>query len=149
MFNTVIVPLDGSSHAEAAVPFAVDEARRHGACLILVRIVVRPEPCGAGARSGGPAPSPVPWPESEIDLETRDAERYLADTIERHQLGPDVQGSVVVGDPATRVLAEAARFDQPVIVLTTGDSTDGATPPLSEVARRLMVAGTIPVLGVR
>ena len=149
MFSTVIVPLDGSPHAEAAVPFAVDEARRHGASLVLVRIVVRPEPCGAGARSGGPAPSTVPWPEPEIDLETRDAGHYLADTIKRHQLGPDVQGSVLVGDPATRVLAEAARFDHPVIVLTTGDSTDGATPPLSEVARRLMVAGTIPVLGVR
>lgn len=149
MFSTVIVPLDGSLHAEAAVPYAVDEARRHGARLVLVRVVVRPETCSTDARRSGPAPTTIPRSEPEIDLESRGAAHYLADTIERYGLGRDVRGSVLVGDPTHCVMNEAGRYDQPVIVLTTGDVTDGAKPPLSEVARRLMIAGTVPVLGVR
>lgn len=141
MFSTVIVPLDGSPHAEAAVPYADDEARRHGAEFVLVRVVNRPEVCVAPGIRGGPAPAVAAWCAAEIDAETRQAER--------HWLGSGTRTIVEVGDPVTRLLAEAGTVDDPLIVMTTGDAADRAKAPLSEVARRLIVAGVVPFLGVR
>lgn len=149
MFSTVIVPLDGSPHAEAAIPYAIDEARRHGADLVLIQIINRPEVCPAPVSHGGPAPTKPAWSAAEIEAETRQAERYLNDVVERYWLGSDTRRIVTVGDPTTRLLAEACTYDEPIVVMTTGDVTGGEKPPLSERARRLMVAGTVPVMCVR
>ncbi len=149
MFETIIVPLDGSAHAEAAIPYALDEARRHNAEIVLARVVYRPEPGPTTNPHGGPAPGSITWPTTEDDLAIHRAARYLADTIQRYHLGPRARGAVLVGETVPRLLAEADRSAHPVIVLSTGDATDGGTPPLSNIARRLMVAGTVPVLAVR
>ena len=148
MFGTVIVPLDGSSHAEIAVPYAVDEARRHGAALVLVRVIPRPEP-GPGVRGSGPAPRQPDWPPHEIAAAEQQARRYLRDVIKRHGLRPETATRVVVGDPRLRLAAEVAHHPSPLLVMTTGDATGGARPPLSTVAGSLMVGGVVPVLGVR
>ena len=50
MFETVIVPLDGSPHAEFAIPYAIDEARRHQAKMVLIHVIPRPEPCTSTVR---------------------------------------------------------------------------------------------------
>jgi nucleotide-binding universal stress UspA family protein len=146
MFGTVIVPLDGSAHAEAAIPYARDEATRHGAALVLVQVVYRPEPC---VPRSGPPPPQFPWPTRDSERRIEQATRYLADAIERFGLGPSTKGLVLVGEPVPRILAEASRHDRPVIVLTTGDPSATDKPPVSEIARRLMLNGTIPVLAVR
>lgn len=39
MFRKILVPLDGSSLAEKALPFAEEEARAHRASLVLLRVV--------------------------------------------------------------------------------------------------------------
>ncbi len=39
MFRTILVPLDGSIKAEAALPIASQIARRSGASLVLARVV--------------------------------------------------------------------------------------------------------------
>lgn len=149
MFGTVIVPLDGTAHAEAAIPYAVDEATRHGAALVLVHVVFRPEPRAATVRHGGPLPPAFPWPTRDSERKIERATHYLAQTIERHGLGPATQGLVLTGEPVPRILAEAHRHDRPLIVLTTGDADDSERPPVSEIARRLMLNGTVPVLAVR
>ncbi len=149
MFETIIVPLDGSAHAEAAIPYALEEARRHNAEIVLARVVYRPEPCPTAISRGGPVPGSFLWPTPESDLEVRRAARYLSAAIERYHLGPRARGEVLIGETVPRLLAEARRSTYPVIVLTTGDASEGAKPPLSNIARRLMVHGTVPVLAVR
>lgn len=149
MFATVIVPLDGSTHAEAALPYAVDEARHHDAKLHLVRVVVRPEIAVTGVRHCGPAPQPAQWPAQEIERETAEATSYLFTVKDRYRLHPSTTMSVLVGDPVPRLRAEIRRHPRPLIVLTTGDATTGARTPLSEVARRLLVIGAFPILAVR
>lgn len=149
MFGTVIVPLDGSRHAEAALPFAAEEAARQGAVMLLVRVIVRPAVCPSPRRRRGPALTEPAWPAAEIDLETREAKCYLADTIVRYRLDYSTRTAVLVGDPTTCLLAEAARREQPVIVIATGDMTDRPKPLFSDVARRLKATGTMPILEVR
>src|SRR5688572_23770225 len=114
MFGTVIVPLDGSAHAEAAIPYARDEATRHNARLVLVRLVYRPEPCATTAPRRGPLPPAFPWPTLDGERKVRWAKHYLTGTIERYGLGPEAHGVVLVGEPVPRILAEATRHDRPV-----------------------------------
>lgn len=149
MFATVLVPLDGSRHAEAAIAYGVEEARHHGASLVLLRVIPRPEPCPGGARRAGPAAWGPDWPADEIAKAERATRRYMARVIERFGLPRETRVRVVVGDPAARLIAEAARTERPLVVMTTGDAEAATRTPLSEVARRLLVNGEVPVLGVR
>ena len=106
MFDTVIVPLDGSPHAEVALPYAIDEARRHGAALVLVHVVPRPEPCTGTARRSGPLPWQGDWPAAEIAPAERAARAYLKGVVRRFGLDPGTKVRVAVGDPGVRLAAE-------------------------------------------
>lgn len=149
MYETVIVPLDGSAHAEAALPYALEEAARHGAPLLLLHVLPRPEPVASTAPRSGPAPWRADWPAAEIADERDAAKFYLSGVVARFHLPSDTEMRVVVGDPRLRVADEADHCRHPLVVMTTGDISSGASPPLSLVAGHLMVRGTVPVLGVR
>jgi nucleotide-binding universal stress UspA family protein len=149
MFETVIVPLDGSPHAEYAIPYAIDEARRHLAKMVLVHVIPRPEPCTSTARRSGPLPWQGEWPEADIELAKRRAKSYLHDVVTRYALDPGTRLCVAVGDPGVRVAAEAARHRKPLVVMLTGDRTRDTRPPVSLVTSYLLIAGAVPVLGIR
>jgi nucleotide-binding universal stress UspA family protein len=149
MFETVIVPLDGSPHAELAIPYAVDEARRHQAKLVLIHVIPRPEPCMCPVRRSGPVPWQGEWPFEELDTAKRNAEAYLRDVVTCFRLDPRTRLCVAVGDPGVRVAAEAKRHERPLVVMLTGDRTRDASPPLSLVTRYQLIAGAVPVLGIR
>ena len=149
MFETVIVPLDGSPHAEFAIPYAIDEARRHQATMVLLHVIPRPEPCTSTVRRSGPLPWQGEWPFEDLDAAKRDAEAYLRDVVTRFALDPETTLCVAVGDPGVRVAAEVMRHEQPLVVMLTGDSTRETRPPLSLVTRYLLIASAVPVLAIR
>jgi nucleotide-binding universal stress UspA family protein len=149
MFETVIVPLDGSPHAEFAIPYAIDEARRHQATMVLIHVIPRPEPCTSTVRRSGPLPWQGEWPAEEIEPATRTADAYLRGVVTRYGLDPNTALCVAVGDPGVRVAAEAKRHTRPLVVMLTGDSTRESRPPLSLVTNYLLIAGAVPVLGIR
>ena len=149
MFETVIVPLDGSPHGEFALPYAIDEARRHEAKLVLLRVIPRPEPCPSTARRSGPVRWQGEWPFEDLAAAKQDAETYLRDVVSRFALAPETRWCVAVGDPGVRVAAEVTRHEQPVVVMLTGDSSRERHPPLSLVTRHLLLASAVPVLAIR
>ena len=149
MFDTVIVPLNGSPHAEMAIPFAAEEVRHHHAALVLMHVVPRPEPCASRVRRSGPAPVEAAWPTAETTTAEQAARRYLGDVRDRFALPLETDLEIEVGDPTARLLGEVARYRHPLVVMTTGDASGDVVPPLSEVVRRLLVAGDVAVLGVR
>jgi nucleotide-binding universal stress UspA family protein len=149
MFDTVIVPLDGSPHAEFAIPYAIDEARRHHATVVLIHVIPRPEPCTSPVRRSGPLPWQGEWPTGEIEPAKHRAEAYLRDVVTRYVLDPETRVCVAVGDPGVRVAAEAARHRKPLVVMLSGDCTRESCPPLSLVTSYLLIAGAVPVLGIR
>ncbi len=149
MFDTVIVPLDGSPHAEFAIPYAIDEAKRHGATLMLIHVIPRPEPCTDTIRRSGPLPWQGEWPFEDLEIAKQNASTYLQDVVARFALGAGTTVSVEVGDPAVRVAAVARRLPRPIVVMLTGDSTREACPPLSLVASYVILTGAVPVLGIR
>jgi nucleotide-binding universal stress UspA family protein len=148
MFKTVIVPLDGSPRAEYAIPFAIDEARRHQATMVLIHVIPRPEPCTSTVRRSGPLPWQGDWPAEEIDPAKRKAEVYLRDVVTRFGLDPGTTRCVAVGDPGVRVTAEATCHEWPLVVMLTGDNTRQSSPSLSLVTTYLLIASAVPVLGI-
>src|SRR5829696_3172659 len=151
MFATVLVPLDRSRHAEAALPIALEEARRHHARLVLLHVVPRPDPLGPEPHLGdeGPRAHAVRWLAHDLALEVATGGAYLDRVTQRYGLPPDTSVQLVVGEPVRRIQAEVDAWPDPLLVLTTGDCTGDQCPPLSEVARRLLVVGRVPILGVR
>ena len=99
MFETVIVPLDGSPHAEFAIPYAIDEVQRRQAKLVLIHVIPRPEPCMSPVRRSGPMPWQGEWPFEELDTAKRNAGAYLQDVVTRFGLDPGTRLCVAVGDP--------------------------------------------------
>ncbi len=149
MFETVIAPLDGTAHAEFALPYAVDEARLHGATLVLIRVIPRPEPCSTTYRKSGPLAWQGEWPFEDLEPTKRETLMYLRTVVTRFGLDPATELRVAVGDPGVQVTAEAKRHPSPLVVMLTGDCTREQCPPMSLVASYLMIAGTVPVLGLR
>ena len=148
MFETVIVPLNGSKDAEAAIPVACEEARRHGAQLLLVRVVPRPELAPSAVHRSGPLVVDPAWPVAELEAAMRETTAYLAELTERFALDPGTQAVVPVGDPYLRLLVEIERRPRSLVVMATEGSQIGRESVLSEMARRLFRAGAAPLLGV-
>jgi hypothetical protein len=148
VFRTVIVPLNGSKSAEAAIPYAVDQATRYGATLVLMRPVARPECWPAFPQHGGPARQPPVWPAGELAAEERRARAYLAGIAGRYRLGIHTDEVVPIGDSYLRLVAEIGRRPTPLVVVAAGGADRWATAQ-GELTHRLLRSGVAPILAVQ
>jgi nucleotide-binding universal stress UspA family protein len=139
----ILVPLDGSRFAEAALPVAEDLARRFGAYLVLVR-AADDESALVATFHGGATPGT-----EEITAE-QEARAYLQRAqaaVERQRLGVVVIAQV--GSPA-RVIDRAWRENNAgLIVMASHGKTGMATRFLGSVAARTIEDVHAPVLVVR
>ena len=134
----ILVPLDGSSLAEAALGKAVELADSAGARLLLVR--------ATEARSI-PGADPT---EAQIKVVT-EAEDYLAQVGDRlAALGvTNVETSVWYG-PAAYAIVEAARLHKvDLITMTTHGRSGLGRLILGSVAESVLRGTTVPILVVR
>ncbi|MBI5487388.1 MAG: universal stress protein [Deltaproteobacteria bacterium] len=139
MFRNLLVPLDGSSLAEAAVPVAARLAERLGASVALVHVIER----GAPSRVHG---------ESHL----RDAERakaYLAELAARvFPAGGEVQQHVhaeATTDVARGIAEHIRELGRDLVVLCAhgrGGLRDLVSGP---VGQQVLAHGRAPVLVVR
>jgi nucleotide-binding universal stress UspA family protein len=160
MYDTILVPLDGGTPAETAIPYAMAEARVHQARLVLMHVVARPEPCGPSGRRGGPAPRNPDWCADQFETAITRAHDYLRDVIVRHALPATTTLHVTAGDPATHIRDEATQHPNCLLVMTTGDlaarqaelsrslRSTSSIAQLSNVFQRLSAHGATPILSV-
>lgn len=139
-FSSILVPLDGSSFAEAAIPLASGLARRAQARIRLA--LVHHSFPGAGLEDEGAA----------IDPLVRAGEvSYLAATAER--LGGvsslPVETVPLDGDPGTALAREASRGQDDMVVMATHGRGAFSRMVLGSVADYLVRHLTVPVLLVR
>jgi nucleotide-binding universal stress UspA family protein len=141
----VLVPLDGSSLAHAAVAHAAEIARRIGGSLHLVRVHV---PLGLTVV---PTDAVVSIPDPVIDTELRaDAEEWLAQramTINQLNDVP-VTIEVRVGIPEAEIVLAAAERRPRLIVCTTRGRGVGVTRLIGSVADSVMRHASCPVLAM-
>jgi nucleotide-binding universal stress UspA family protein len=129
---TLVVPLDGSTLAEAALPVAEELAEGLGAGIMLARAVAF-----AGAIVNDNAP-----PTGEIE-----ARLYLRNLTERLQAeGVAVQSRTLDGPPVEHVLHLASQIPNSLVVLTTHGRSALARWFVGSVAEGIVQAASVPVL---
>jgi len=145
MYQRILVPLDGSSAAEEAIPYALELHRLSGGTITLVRVV--------------PSATQPPALYSMTDTEMwfirqrqmqAEAKLYLTEVAAR----PEVAAAhprrlVIAGDVGESLLTliEQELFD--VLVMATRDRRDPVRWMLGSVADYLVQRTPIPVLLVR
>lgn len=138
MFDDIMVPLDGSGAAEAALGHAVAVARATGATLHLFR-VVRP------ARTGGLEHDAVEW-----RIDRTEARAYVDGCAEElRPLEIDTVCELGEGRPEEEIVAYARRALVDLIVLTTHGETGAEEFELGATAHRVVQAAGTSVLLVR
>ena len=136
--ETLLVPLDGSSLAEAALPKATEFAEGFGARVILLR---------AAEAHTFPGIDPI---EAQVKV-VREAEEYLAEI--EHRLSSsglkEVRSSVWYG-PAAYAIVEAAKlYNADLIVMTTHGRGGLGRLIMGSVAESVLRGTTTPVLLIR
>ena len=137
MYQKILVPLDGSSVAEKAIPYALELRRLSGGTLTLVRVV----PYSMAAAEL--------WLAHQHQLQA-EAELYLAEIAARPELAEaHPRCLVIAGDveQSLLTLTEQESFD--VLVMATRDRRDPVRWVLGSVADYLVQRAPIPVLLVR
>jgi nucleotide-binding universal stress UspA family protein len=144
MYRSILVPLDGSTFGEHALPMALSLARRAEAALQLLHVHQAPATPyleGAGV-----------FPDAALDEALRhNHEEYLAEVVSRIGTVPGVRvtSSVVNGEVASTIAETAARSGADLVVLTTHGRGPLGRFWLGSVADELVRCLPMPLLLVR
>ena len=136
--KTILVPLDGSIIAEAALTPAVELAREARAKLVLLR---------AAQAHTLPMTDPI---EAQVDV-MRESQEYLAAARARVQTAgvADVETSAWYG-PAVEAIVEAARYRHADLIVMSSHGRSGVSRlVLGSVAESVLRATTVPILLIR
>lgn len=142
-FPIMLVPLDGSTVAEQALPIAARLALAHGSTILLAHVT--PQLTWAFSVPGGFA-TPDMFA-ALLAAEDRDAHDYLERAVARLESnGLRVWTLAVRGDPVATLLDLVRQTPADLVVMTTHGRTGLERFALGSVADRLVRLGTAPVL---
>ncbi len=143
MNRTIMVPLDGSTFAEHALPVALGIARRSGARIHLVQAHEVPVVTAA--------PDALVTYDGRWDQGLRTQEReYLYSVAARlSEHGVSVRTELVDGTPATALATYAREMEIDLIVMTTHGRGGISRVWLGSVTDGVMRRGGVPVLVLR
>lgn len=141
MYSTIVVPLDGSTFGDRALPMAVALARRSDATLHLVHVH---EP--SVHISGAPAPDPRFEEAAERRQLTRTSE--LADLLARES-GLTVRATCLHGEVAATLETYVAERGVDLVVMTTHGRGGLSRAWLGSVADALARRSAVPLLLIR
>lgn len=138
MYQTVIVPLDGSSFAAQAVTTAAEVARRSGADLVLTRV------------HEAYVYDDMDYSMSE-DISRRDQEEYLAEMAEviDERYGLQAERRLLSGAIVPALCAFMSELAEPLIVMSTHGRTGFSRLWLGSVADGVARHSPSPVLMLR
>jgi nucleotide-binding universal stress UspA family protein len=147
LYSTILVPLDGSSQAERAVPVAARIAKSTGGSIALVQVVQAPLELESGVAPVAPWALPA-HPAHPEERET--ALRYLASMRQAHiPAETPTRTQVVAGPPAAMILATSVGLGADLIVMTSHGRTGVGRWLLGSVAAELARDSRIPVFLIR
>ncbi|MGA7671303.1 MAG: universal stress protein [Nitrolancea sp.] len=144
LFGTILVPHDGSTLADSALPFAAELARATGATLELMRVLeeLRPIYDTAGHQLIWIDPAN---PRAEL------ASPALLGEAAKRLASNGIQSKMVVrvGDPRHEILAEAKTLDRPLILIASHGRGGLSRMVMGSVATRVLQLSHCPVMLVK
>lgn len=139
MYDTILVPTDGSEAAMKAVDHAVDLAAKYGATLHTLAVV---DPTGFNTLDVDPSSVVV-----AMEREARRAAAAVESIAEEAAL--PIETAVVRGDPARTITTYATDSDVDLIVMGTHGRSGLNRYLLGSVTERVVRTADVPVLTVR
>jgi nucleotide-binding universal stress UspA family protein len=143
MFQRILVPLDGSTHAESAVPVAARLAQASGGSVILLHVTAPPV-------SSGKFSAPQAYPIVGTDEELAEAAEHLKILAQSDQLkGVTTEVQTLVGAAAPTILAATLALHADLMVLCSHGHSGLLRWRLGSVAHKLVPHSPVPVLVLR
>lgn len=147
IWKTILVPHDFSSSANHAVAIARDEAKLHGAQLLLLHVIDLP---GQLKPDTVIVPDATGAPINIKDYAVAQAEQHLADLAARiDKDGVTAKTFIRIGKPEDEIVKFAAEHGVDLIAMGTHGRTGLAHMLVGSVAERVVRASTVPVLTIR
>lgn len=138
----IVVATDFSTASRPAFAAALDAARRDGARLVVLHVMMPPSPFVGSDLPGS-------WLELEARAR-RDAERRLAAAVSQaERSGIATTGTLVKGAPAEVIVRIARREGADLIVIGTHGRSGLGRLFMGSVAARVLGTAKCPVLTVR
>jgi nucleotide-binding universal stress UspA family protein len=138
-FKKILIPTDGSENTRAAIAHGLELARLVGAEVTALYVVDQ------ASFVNFPMDATVVSIYSLLEKEGREAVDFVA--REGEKLGVKVQGKVIEGSPAKKIIDEAENHD--LVVMGTLGRTGVSKLLLGSVAERVVRLAPCPVLVVR
>ena len=143
MFRRILVPLDGSTRAEQALPIAARIARASGGSVMLLHVVSIPREFGPSLRQSA-------LRQEVIDAAIAGATTYLSQAAHAYGLaGVATKGTVLFGPEALTILDTAKEQQNDLIILASHGATGFKHWALGSVAELLARESPVPVLVLR
>ena len=144
MFRHILVPLDGSSRAERAIPVAARLARTSGGTILLLQ-VVHSHLEFMTYPAGGPETL-----QAIIDADMEDARNYLGRITRLNSLaGIHVDTAVTIGRAVPSILSMVQTHQVDLVVMCSHGYTGLKRWALGSVAEKITHQASVPVLLLR
>jgi nucleotide-binding universal stress UspA family protein len=143
----VLVPLDGSTFAEAALPTAAALADDIDAELVLIRI--QPRPTDVLTAEDGQVVAYLDQQEERLIGEATEYLDGVAHNLTQRSRDLRVSTRARLGDATAGIVACAQEIGAALIVMATHGRTGLARAALGSVAGRLLQPGSTPLVLVR
>ena len=142
MFNKILVPLDGSSLAESALPIAIELAKIHHAKLILLR-VAEGKPTFMENALGSAWIAEL----DRIRADQAESVIYLENLMKTQpQLDGIAQTMVKVGSAASEIIHITNREKIDLIVMSTHGRTGILDLIMGSIAKKVVADSPCPVM---
>ena len=152
MFDRILVPLDGSEHAERICGWVMGFAKSLGAEIELLAVInpaQRMIPREADREPGGGAVEPEAAP-GVADRAMQQALRYLEHrALAFDEVGVKTATNVTVGSPAEEIVKRAASPEIDMIAMATRRESALARGILGSVTDRVLHNTPVPLLTIR
>ena len=146
-YSSILVPLDGSSRAEAAIPIAISIAQSQNANIVLAHAITDPTITQTQANDSEMIELRSRFVEHSKQL----AKAYLQRVKQRYSgSGIDIKSELLVGHDSRREIVSAATgFNCSLIVLASHGVSGHDDVPTGDVAGFIIARSPIPALMVR
>jgi nucleotide-binding universal stress UspA family protein len=156
LINRILVPVDGSEHADRALDYALDLAEKYDATIKILNVVDTPAMARYAATptlTGATAPVAIPvWVSTYAKESKAKSEKMLSETLEKaKKIKPDLKIStkLVEGRPADQIVETAKEGNFDIIVMGSRGLGGIKEFLLGSVSDRVSEDAKCPVLIVK
>ena len=150
MYERILVPLDGSKTAEAALPYVEELVSRLSPALNVEVTLFQVVSSMTQYVVAGEAAVPIPYTEHEMQAITQKGTDYLEKAGEGlRNKGAIVKTKVIIGNAAEEIIKASNEINADLIAMSTHGRSGISRLALGSITDKVLRGGNLPVLMVR